>query len=242
LSSFFYDIHIHSILSPCADVLMTPNNILNMAMLKELDFISITDHNSTKQLKVFEELLESYDLVLLPGVEVTVLENFDVLCYFESIKLANQFNTILEKHLLNDWGNYSKNDQIITDIYDQEISTYDLPLTKTNLPYKELVKVVRNLDGVIVLAHVNRKNSSALNSYNLSDIDFDAIELQKYGSEEFLSENEYLLKYKILYNSDSHTLMSISEKEYSVELETKTIKSFLNHLRGKLWTNYHYIF
>ncbi|PAT02564.1 hypothetical protein CI105_01005 [Candidatus Izimaplasma bacterium ZiA1] len=234
MSNFFYDIHIHSILSPCADVLMTPNNILNMAMLKELDFISITDHNSTKQLEIFSELLESYDLVLLPGVEVTVLEDFDVLCYFESINLANQFNSVLEKHLLNNWGNYSKNDQVITDIYDQEVDTYNLPLTKTNLPYNDLVKEVRNLDGVIVLAHINRKNSSVLNSYKLCDIDFDALELQKYGSEKFLSENEYLLQYKILYNSDSHTLMSISEREYSIDLKEKTVKSFLDYLRGKL--------
>ena len=52
----------HSILSPCADELMTPNNILNMAMLKELDFVSITDHNTTKQLKVIKELENSYML------------------------------------------------------------------------------------------------------------------------------------------------------------------------------------
>ena len=40
------DLHIHSALSPCADDDMTPNNIVNMAMLKKLDAISITDHNS----------------------------------------------------------------------------------------------------------------------------------------------------------------------------------------------------
>lgn len=32
-------------LSPCADILMSPNNILNMAYLKELNMIAITDHN-----------------------------------------------------------------------------------------------------------------------------------------------------------------------------------------------------
>ena len=40
------DLHIHSALSPCADDDMTPNNIVNMALLKGLDAIAITDHNS----------------------------------------------------------------------------------------------------------------------------------------------------------------------------------------------------
>ena len=39
----FYDLHIHSCLSPCGDMDMTPNNILNMALLKELDLIALTE-------------------------------------------------------------------------------------------------------------------------------------------------------------------------------------------------------
>ena len=44
----YYDLHIHSCLSPCADDDMTPNNIVNMAIIKELDAIanSISDNFS----------------------------------------------------------------------------------------------------------------------------------------------------------------------------------------------------
>ena len=31
------DLHIHSCISPCADMSMTPNNVVNMAYLKGLD-------------------------------------------------------------------------------------------------------------------------------------------------------------------------------------------------------------
>ena len=44
------DLHIHSVLSPCGEPEMTPNNIVNMAIIKELDFIAVTDHNSAKNL------------------------------------------------------------------------------------------------------------------------------------------------------------------------------------------------
>ncbi|NTV91592.1 MAG: PHP domain-containing protein, partial [Clostridiales bacterium] len=50
---FAADLHVHSALSPCADDEMTPNNIVNMAALKGLDFIALTDHNSTGNLEAF---------------------------------------------------------------------------------------------------------------------------------------------------------------------------------------------
>jgi len=42
----YYDLHIHTALSPCADDDMTPNDIVGMAILNGLDIIAVTDHNS----------------------------------------------------------------------------------------------------------------------------------------------------------------------------------------------------
>lgn len=52
----YFDFHIHSCLSPCADDEMTPNNIINMSLLKGLDAIAITDHNSIRNCEVCIEL------------------------------------------------------------------------------------------------------------------------------------------------------------------------------------------
>ena len=51
-----YDLHIHSALSPCGDKDMTPNNIINMSLLKGLEIISVTDHNSAKIYQLFLKL------------------------------------------------------------------------------------------------------------------------------------------------------------------------------------------
>jgi len=229
---YSYDLHIHSILSPCADELMTPNNILNMAMLKKLDFLAVTDHNTTKQLKVFEELIDSYDFIFIPGVEVTVKENFDVLCLFRSFEDATIFDNYLEKHLDGDWGTFTEENQVITDIYDGTVETFNKPLTSTNIPFQELLIETRKLDGAIILSHIDRSSHSALNVFKLDDIDFDAIEIQKHFRDEFLAKNPYVDKYKILFNSDSHTLMSISEEEFYLELEEKSIDAFFKFLKG----------
>ena len=74
---YHYDLHIHSVLSACADDLMTPNNIFNMANLKGLDIISVTDHNSLKQLQICQEISESYDMLFIPGVEITCSPGLD---------------------------------------------------------------------------------------------------------------------------------------------------------------------
>lgn len=229
---YYYDLHIHSVLSPCADTLMSPNNIMNMAMLKELDFIAITDHNSTMQLKVIKELQESYDFVIIPGVEVSVDEGFDVLCYFKTFEDAIQFNSFLEPRLNGSWGSYTKEDQVITDIYDLTLDEYDTPLRSTNITYKELFDEVQIYDGAIILAHIDRPSCTVLNSYKLKDIEFDGIEIQPYRKDEYLKMNKNLLKYKIFHNSDSHSLLTMSEKENSIELEEKTLDAFFKYLKG----------
>ena len=61
---YYYDFHIHTALSPCGDEDMTPNNIVNMALLKELDMIAITDHNSCENVEAMKVAQDSNLLVI----------------------------------------------------------------------------------------------------------------------------------------------------------------------------------
>jgi len=92
------DLHIHTALSPCADQDMTPNNIVNMALLKGLDVISITDHNSCDNVAAVMKAAEGKILVL-PGIEVQTREDIHLLCYFESIETLKDFDCELRSHL-----------------------------------------------------------------------------------------------------------------------------------------------
>ena len=60
---FAMDLHIHSALSPCANEDMTPNNIVNMAVIKGLDIIAVTDHNSADNLPAIEKCCKSNNIV-----------------------------------------------------------------------------------------------------------------------------------------------------------------------------------
>lgn len=68
------DLHIHTVLSPCGDLDMSPANIIGMALQKGLSLIGISDHNSTRQAPVIQQLGEQQGLRVLCGTEVNTAE------------------------------------------------------------------------------------------------------------------------------------------------------------------------
>ncbi|MBQ2422676.1 MAG: PHP domain-containing protein, partial [Clostridia bacterium] len=82
----YYDLHIHSLLSPCGDNDMTPNNIVNMAKLNELDIIAITDHNSCKNCAAAIKVGNEVGITVVPGMELTTSEDIHVVCLFPDLE------------------------------------------------------------------------------------------------------------------------------------------------------------
>ena len=87
----YADLHIHSCLSPCADELMTPNNIANMALIKGLDIIAVTDHNTCAQLPAVAGAAKRAGVTLVPGMELETQEEVHTLAYFPSVEAACAF-------------------------------------------------------------------------------------------------------------------------------------------------------
>lgn len=219
---YVYDLHIHSALSPCGDVLLTPNNIFNMASLKHLDIISITDHNSLKQLPVCYELSKSYDFLFIPGVEITVKEGFDVLCYFKYIEEAIEFDQILEAYLPKQTYDHSfYGEQWICNIDDEVVSIYPYLLaTPLDLGIERLIDILRPYEHILIYAHIDKKTKSG--------IDY----IHKYP----LDGIEYRDKTRInnrtdLSNSDAHQITELLEvNEYNqIELDTLSIDAFFRY-------------
>ena len=79
----YYDFHIHSCLSPCGDDDNTPNNIVNMAIIKGLQAIAVADHNTGKNCPAVMAVGKKNGLVVLPAMELTTSEDIHILCLFE---------------------------------------------------------------------------------------------------------------------------------------------------------------
>ena len=145
---YFYDLHLHSCLSPCGDNDMTPNNIANMAALKGLNIISVCDHNSTKNCEAVSKAakLNGLDLLVIPGAEITTAEEIHALVYFSSFGGANDFeNEVLQKRRV-----FIKNnkkifgDQIIMNEFDEIIGEDEhLLINAADISIDEIVSVAK---------------------------------------------------------------------------------------------------
>ncbi|HHE71657.1 MAG TPA: PHP domain-containing protein, partial [Chloroflexi bacterium] len=78
------DLHIHTVLSACAEVEMIPPLIVAEALRKGLDILAITDHNATANAPAVRQAAEGTPLTVLLGMELQTREEVDVLCLFEA--------------------------------------------------------------------------------------------------------------------------------------------------------------
>lgn len=234
---YYYDLHIHTALSPCGQEWMSPNNIVNMASLKELDFIAICDHNSVKQLINFDLLQSSYDLTIIPGIEVTVKEGYHVVCLFPSFMAAYEFGNVILENLNDIPHDLSKlGEQIIFD-YNDEVShtvTYVTHQQNTKLTIIKLREIINQYQGLMFLAHIERYDSKIYEEIQTIYLNmFDAIEINsRSDGEKVLAEHPFLKSILILRNSDAHSLEIINEKNYYVELKEKSISELFCYIRS----------
>ena len=105
LRPFKADLHIHTCLSPCTELDMSPNGILISAEEKGIDILGICDHNSTENSQAIMTAAENMDIHVIPGMEVTSREEVHVLALFDDIenalKLVADFSweNIARKHI-----------------------------------------------------------------------------------------------------------------------------------------------
>ena len=95
MAELYYDLHLHSCLSPCGDDDMTPSNIVGMSLLKGLEVIAVTDHNSCKNCPAVMDAAQEYGILAVPGMEINTSEEVHAVCLFEELKAAMEFNAYI---------------------------------------------------------------------------------------------------------------------------------------------------
>ncbi len=229
---FFYDFHIHSDLSPCGDKDMTPNNIVNMAYIKGLNMIAVTDHNTIENYKAIEKIAQGLGILVVPGIEINTKEEVHILSYFKDYKSAKAVSDLIYESLPNIFNKsdifgeqniYNENDEIIGRLD-------KLLISASKYSIGEICTIVNKYNGVIVPAHINKKSNGILGVLGFfpTDINFEFIEISK--SHELGERNKKMvMNYKKLVSSDAHILENISEPINYINLEKpEDIYSYLN--------------
>ena len=84
MRKFRADLHVHTVLSPCAEVEMIPPLIVQTALEKNIDLIAITDHNASANVRAVQKAAQGTALTVLPGMEVQSREDVHLLTIFAS--------------------------------------------------------------------------------------------------------------------------------------------------------------
>lgn len=219
----FYDLHIHSALSPCSDDDMTLNNIVNMAYIKGLDLIAITDHNSVKQLTSLSQVAAG-KIDYIYGVEIQTREEVHVLAYFLKNIDLSKIQSFLDEYLIeepND-ADYFGHQYILNEKDEIIYEENRLLLKSLNLSLTEVIDNIHQLHGIAVLAHAMDERFSIMNIYMeiAKELDYDAIEVSKDEHiQQLIEQFPYLKDTVWLRNSDAHRLDMINEPIHQIDTD-----------------------
>ena len=209
MREFRADLHIHSVLSPCGDLDMSPRNIISCAKEKQLDIIGITDHNSTRHGPLMRRLGREEGVFVLTGAEVTSREEVHCLCFFEDDNKLDVFQKYLDKNLIpfpNDPKRFGY--QVVVDEEDNIIDEVkNLLVYSIDRTVSEIEEFVHGLGGLFIPAHINRERNGLISQLGFvpSGINADALEISRHISlKDFLGSNSYLSDFSFIQSSDAH--------------------------------------
>lgn len=151
------DLHMHSTLSPCASLAMSPGRIVAEARRVGLDLIAICDHNAAENGRYARRLAGRAPAVLM-GMEIQTAEEVEVLAYFADEKSPLLLQEELHAHLPDiPCDPELFGDQVVVDEQDKIVRCEErLLLSPVDLPLSEVVRRVEEQGGVAVPAHVER--------------------------------------------------------------------------------------
>ena len=231
------DLHIHTVLSPCGDLEMSPAHILQTAQEKGLDIIGITDHNSTRQAALLQEYSQGSGIFVLAGAEVTTQEEAHCLAYFATKSQLNEFQAYLDAHLPPIQNKPEKfGYQVVADMEDHII--YEEPIlliSALDQNIEAVQKKVKQLQGIFIPAHIDKPRFSILSQLGFipPDLVFDALEISPHTDyETFLNSHPGLRGYSFIQSSDAHYPEDIG-KAYVIleteELSFEAIRKSIQH-------------
>ena len=211
LRTYRADLHVHTCLSPCADLEMSPHKIANQAKIKELDILGICDHNSAENTPALMKAAEKFDIRVLPGLEVTSQEEVHILALFDKVEPALALQDIVYAHLPGENDERAFGMQVIVN-HRGDVLGFNkrLLIGASTLTLEEVVATIHSLNGLAVASHIDREGFSLIGQLGFipDRLELDALEISPR-----MSFSEAQAKFAphlpVISSSDAHFLNEI---------------------------------
>ena len=235
---FNADMHIHSVLSPCGDIDMSPSAIVARAKERGMDIIGLTDHNSTLNADVTRRLGERVGLHVLMGAEVTTKEEVHCLCFMPTVERLAEFQAFLDSRVIwfeNDVDRFGY--QLVVDEEENVLDQVEhLLINALDLPLLELQQQVFAMGGIFIPAHIDRPSFSLSSQLGFvpDKLKVHAMELSYYCKRDnykFLEDCPWFSDFNFIQSSDAHFVQDIAKINSVLEMPFFSFDNFKDALR-----------
>jgi 3',5'-nucleoside bisphosphate phosphatase len=231
------DLHVHTVLSPCGDLDMSPVNIIRRAVEKNLEIIAITDHNSTKHCDVTRRIGEKHGITVIAGAELNTREEIHCLAFFENTDQTDEFQRYIDVNLTVIPNNPAIfGHQFIVDEQENILAEEErLLIAALQTGIEEVEKEVHRLNGLFVPAHINRMHNGIYGQLGFLPPDFraDALEVARVGDyRTFIREHPETGNYHLICSSDAHYLEQIGTSVTEFYLEKPDFEGIRQALKS----------
>jgi PHP family Zn ribbon phosphoesterase len=217
LRFFTADLHLHTVLSACAEAEMLPELILRRAQELGLGLIGVTDHNSAENAAAMLTAAKGTDITVLPGMEVQTQEEVHLLCLFDTLEQVALWQEEVYAHLPR---LKNKEDvfgtQVVLNAEGEPVGSNDrLLLTSIFFSVEEVVGRVQRLNGLCIPSHVDRPAYSIIANLGFipPDLGIRGVEISHLvGPKEARARFPELEHYSLIANSDAHRLKDMLQR------------------------------
>ena len=230
------DLHVHTCLSPCGDLLMSPQKIVAQVLHRNIEIIAICDHNSAENVPAVTAAAGGA-VVVLPGLEICTKEEIHVLGVFQDIEAAFHMQSLVFDSLPG------KNDpdafgvQVVANERDEVVALEDhLLIGAADVPAEEIVNEIHRLGGIAIASHIDRESYSVIGQLGFipESLRFDALELSHHiENQEARRRFPGLPDLPFVRSSDAHFLGDLGTNTSEYLLERPTFPEIRKALRGE---------
>ncbi len=228
---FRADLHVHTCLSPCAELDMTPQTVVRQALRARLDIIAVCDHNSGENVPAVRRLGRAAGLAVIPGMEVTTREEVHVLALFEYGRQLAAMQRQVYARLPDRGRGPAVGHQLVVNDQD-EVVRFNRKLLQgaVDLSLEDVVSRIHALGGLAIAAHVDREGFGIIGQLGFipKDLPLDALEIA-FGDPAAAGETGL----PFLTSSDAHQGDLVGSKVTSFMMKAPSIHEIREALAGR---------
>jgi PHP family Zn ribbon phosphoesterase len=234
---FRADLHIHTCLSPCADLYMTPRNIIEKVAALGINIIAVCDHNSAENIAVTHAIGKKRGIVVIPGMEITSSEEVHILGLFSSLDRVNDMQEQVYEHLQpgeNDENAFGM--QVVVNEEDEVLGfNKRLLIGSTDLSIDRVVAFIHGFEGIAIASHIDREGFGIIGQLGFipAETGFDALEISSKIPVDKAAEMFGMYRsIPWITSSDAHELEDIGRKTVGLHMNHATFSELCLALRG----------